>query len=120
MLGFNRRFDPNHAALQDEVRRGEVGKLEIIQMTSRGPSLPAISYLATSGGQLKDQTIHFFDLLRWITGDEAEEVYALGAAMVDPQSGRSWGCRHEHRGNSDGIRSALPDRLRQTHRLRIR
>jgi myo-inositol 2-dehydrogenase / D-chiro-inositol 1-dehydrogenase len=39
MLGFNRRFDPNHAALQDEVRRGEVGKLEIIQMTSRGPSL---------------------------------------------------------------------------------
>ena len=85
MLGFNRRFDPNHAALQDEVRRGEVGKLEIIQMTSRGPSLPAISYLATSGGQLKDQTIHFFDLLRWITGDEAEEVYAIGAAMVDPR-----------------------------------
>jgi myo-inositol 2-dehydrogenase / D-chiro-inositol 1-dehydrogenase len=85
MLGFNRRFDPNHAALQDEVRRGEVGRLEIIQMTSRGPSLPAISYLATSGGQLKDQTIHFFDLLRWITGDEAQEVYALGAAMVDPK-----------------------------------
>jgi myo-inositol 2-dehydrogenase/D-chiro-inositol 1-dehydrogenase len=85
MLGFNRRFDPNHAALQDEVRRGEVGKLEIIQMTSRGPSLPAISYLATSGGQLKDQTIHFFDLLRWITGDEAQEVYAIGAAMVDPR-----------------------------------
>ena len=85
MLGFNRRFDPNHAALQDEVRRGEVGKLEIIQMTSRGPSLPAISYLATSGGQLKDQTIHFFDLLRWITGGEAQEVYAIGAAMVDPK-----------------------------------
>jgi myo-inositol 2-dehydrogenase/D-chiro-inositol 1-dehydrogenase len=85
MLGFNRRFDPNHAALQEAVRNGEVGKLEIIQMTSRGPTLPAISYLATSGGQLKDQTIHFFDLLRWITGDEAQEVYAIGAAMVDPK-----------------------------------
>ena len=85
MLGFNRRFDPNHAALQEAVRSGEVGKIEIIQMTSRGPSLPAISYLATSGGQLKDQTIHFFDLLRWITGDEAQEVYAIGAAMVDPK-----------------------------------
>ena len=36
-------------------------------MTSRGPNLPAISYLATSGGQLRDQTVHFFDLLRWIT-----------------------------------------------------
>jgi myo-inositol 2-dehydrogenase / D-chiro-inositol 1-dehydrogenase len=85
MLGFNRRFDPNHAALFEEVRRGDVGNLEIIQMTSRGPSLPAISYLATSGGQLRDQTVHFFDLLRWITGDEPDEVFALGAAMVDPK-----------------------------------
>lgn len=85
MLGFNRRFDPNHAALREEVRRGEVGNLEIIQMTSRGPSLPALSYLATSGGQLRDQTIHFFDLLRWISGDEAVEVYAVGAALVDPR-----------------------------------
>jgi myo-inositol 2-dehydrogenase/D-chiro-inositol 1-dehydrogenase len=85
MLGFNRRFDPNHAALCEEVRRGEVGNLEIIQMTSRGPSLPAISYLATSGGQLRDQTVHFFDLLRWITSDEPEEVFALGAALVDPK-----------------------------------
>jgi myo-inositol 2-dehydrogenase/D-chiro-inositol 1-dehydrogenase len=85
MLGFNRRFDPNHAALCDEVRRGEVGNLEIIQMTSRGPNLPAISYLATSGGQLRDQTVHFFDLLRWITNDEPQEVYAMGAAMVDPK-----------------------------------
>ena len=40
MLGFNRRFDPNHAALCDEVRRGDAGNLEIIQMTSRGPTLP--------------------------------------------------------------------------------
>jgi myo-inositol 2-dehydrogenase / D-chiro-inositol 1-dehydrogenase len=85
MLGFNRRFDPNHAALREEVRRGEVGNLEIIQMTSRGPSLPAINYLATSGGQLRDQTVHFFDLLRWITDDEPQEVYAIGAALVDPK-----------------------------------
>src|ERR1700736_860191 len=65
MLGFNRRFDPNHAALREEVRRGNVGNLEIIQMTTRGPSLAPLSYLATSGGQLRDQTVHFFDLLRW-------------------------------------------------------
>ena len=85
MLGFNRRFDPNHAALCEEVQRGEVGNLEIIQMTSRGPNLPAISYLETSGGQLRDQTVHFFDLLRWIANDEAKEVFAIGAAMVDPK-----------------------------------
>jgi myo-inositol 2-dehydrogenase / D-chiro-inositol 1-dehydrogenase len=85
MLGFNRRFDPNHAALCDEVRRGDIGDLEIIQLTSRGPNLPAINYLATSGGQMRDQTVHFFDLLRWIANDEPQEVYAVGAAMVDPK-----------------------------------
>jgi len=85
MLGFNRRFDPNHAALREEVRRGDVGNLEIIQLTSRGPSLAPLSYLATSGGQLRDQTIHFFDLLRWISEDEPAEVYAVGAALVDPK-----------------------------------
>ncbi len=85
MLGFNRRFDPNHAALREEVRQGAVGNLEIIQMTSRGPSLPPISYLATSGGQLRDQTVHFFDLLRWISDDEATEVFAVGAALAEPK-----------------------------------
>jgi predicted dehydrogenase len=59
--------------------------LEIIQMTSRGPNLPPISYLHTSGGQLRDQTVHFFDLLRWISEDEPEEVYVFGAALVDPK-----------------------------------
>jgi hypothetical protein len=48
--------------------------LEIIQMTSRGPNLPPISYLHTSGGQL-----------RWISEDEPEEVYVFGAALVDPK-----------------------------------
>ena len=85
MLGFNRRFDPNHAALREEVKSGAVGNLELIQMTSRGPNLPPISYLATSGGQLRDQTVHFFDLLRWISEDEPEEVFAVGAALVDPK-----------------------------------
>ena len=54
-------------------------------MTARGPSLAPLSYLlATPGGQLRDQTVHFFDLLRWISEDEPEEVYAVGAALVDP------------------------------------
>jgi myo-inositol 2-dehydrogenase/D-chiro-inositol 1-dehydrogenase len=85
MIGFNRRFDPNHAALREEVYNGEVGKIEIIQMTSRGPKPPPLEYLVVSGGQMRDQAIHFFDLLRWISNDEAEEVHAIGSALVDPK-----------------------------------
>jgi myo-inositol 2-dehydrogenase/D-chiro-inositol 1-dehydrogenase len=89
MLGFNRRFDASHAALKEAVDRGEVGKVEIVQLTNRGPKPPPISYVKVSGGQMRDQTIHFFDLLRWLTKDEPVEVYALGAALVDPAIGEA-------------------------------
>jgi myo-inositol 2-dehydrogenase / D-chiro-inositol 1-dehydrogenase len=89
MLGFNRRFDASHAAVKEAVERGDVGKVEIVQLTSRGPKPPPISYVKVSGGQLRDQTIHFFDLLRWLTNDEPVEVYAIGAALVDPAIGEA-------------------------------
>jgi myo-inositol 2-dehydrogenase / D-chiro-inositol 1-dehydrogenase len=89
MLGFNRRFDASHVAVKEAVERGDVGKVEIVQLTSRGPKPPPISYVKVSGGQLRDQTIHFFDLLRWLTNDEPVEVYAIGAALVDPAIGEA-------------------------------
>lgn len=89
MLGFNRRFDASHAAVKQAVDQGDVGKVEIVQLTSRGPKPPPISYVKVSGGQLRDQTIHFFDLLRWLTQDEPVEVYAIGAALVDPAIGEA-------------------------------
>jgi myo-inositol 2-dehydrogenase / D-chiro-inositol 1-dehydrogenase len=89
MLGFNRRFDASHAAVKEAVEQGQVGRVEIVQLTSRGPQPPPISYVKVSGGQLRDQTIHFFDLLRWLTNDEPVEVYAIGAALVDPAIGEA-------------------------------
>ena len=88
MMDFNRRWDPAYAAVHDAVRAGEVGEVELVSMTTRGPSLPPVSYLEVSGGQMRDQTVHFFDLLRWITGLEPVEVYVAGAALVDPAVAR--------------------------------
>ncbi|WP_136314010.1 Gfo/Idh/MocA family oxidoreductase [Actinomyces procaprae] len=84
MMDFNRRHDPAYAAVHDAVHSGEVGRVELVSMTTRGPSLPPIAYLEVSGGQMRDQTVHFFDLLRWITGLEPVEVYVAGAALADP------------------------------------
>jgi myo-inositol 2-dehydrogenase/D-chiro-inositol 1-dehydrogenase len=89
MLGFNRRFDASHAAVKQAVEKGEVGKIEIVQLTSRGPQPPSIEYVKSSGGQMRDQTIHFFDLLRWLTGDEAVEIYAIGGALVSAAIGEA-------------------------------
>jgi myo-inositol 2-dehydrogenase / D-chiro-inositol 1-dehydrogenase len=89
MLGFNRRFDASHAAVKQAIEEGEVGKIEIVQLTSRGPQPPPIEYVKVSGGQMRDQTIHFFDLLRWLTNDEPVEVYAIGGALVSAAIGKA-------------------------------
>ena len=89
MINFNRRFDASHAELRANVAAGEAGVIELVQMTSRGPIVPPIEYIKVSGGQMRDQTIHFFDLLRWITGDDPVEVHAMGAALADPRVGEA-------------------------------
>jgi predicted dehydrogenase len=40
--------------------------------------MPPLEYLRSSGGQMRDQAIHFFDLLRFLTGDEVTTVAAMG------------------------------------------
>jgi myo-inositol 2-dehydrogenase/D-chiro-inositol 1-dehydrogenase len=85
MIGFSRRFDPNHRALRQAVQAGEVGVIEMIQMACRSSAPPPLAYIKVSGGQFRDQTIHMFDLLCWIAGQAPVEVYATGSSMMDPE-----------------------------------
>lgn len=82
-IGFNRRFDPSHRAVHDALREGQVGTTEMVLLTSRGPEPPPISYIKVSGGQFRDQMIHFFDLARWLLGEDPIEVFAMASCMVD-------------------------------------
>src|SRR5258707_1804480 len=88
-IGFSRRYDADYSELQTRFRKGEIGKLEMLHLTTRGPNPPPISYVKVSGGQLRDQTIHFFDLLAWIAGELPTEVYTAGACLVDPAIGEA-------------------------------
>lgn len=85
MVDFNRRFDRDHAELRRIVESGEVGDVELVQISARGPSVPPLAYVAVSGGQMRDQTVHFFDLARWLTGQDPVEVYVAGAALAEPR-----------------------------------
>ncbi len=85
MMGFNRRYDESHAALHAAVKDRSIGKLQILQMTSRGPNTAfAPEYIRVSGGFYRDKGVHFFDLMRFISGDEAVEISAMGACLSDP------------------------------------
>ncbi len=88
-VGFNRRFDHNFKAVHDAVAAGKVGKQQIIKITSRDPEPPSIDYVKVSGGIFLDMTIHDFDMVRYLSGSEVEEVYAEGSVTVDPAIGEA-------------------------------
>ncbi len=87
MIGFNRRFDPNFAALQKRLAEGDIGEVEIVTIISRDPAPPPVSYIARSGGLYRDMMIHDFDMARFLVGEEFVSVSAIGGALVDPAIG---------------------------------
>ncbi len=88
-VGFNRRFDHNFMAIRQAVAEGKIGEQHIIRITSRDPAPPPISYVKVSGGLFLDMMIHDFDMVRYLSGSEVEEVYAVGAVLVDPEIGKA-------------------------------
>lgn len=86
-LGFNRRFDPNFRRVKEIVASGEIGDPHLIKITSRDPSPPPHDYIKVSGGLFMDMAIHDFDMARFLSGSEVDEVYVQGAVLVDPVIG---------------------------------
>ena len=81
-VGFNRRFDHNFAAVREAVKAGKIGALNVLKICSRDPAAPPVSYIKVSGGIFLDMTIHDFDMVRFLSGDEVESVFAMGGVMV--------------------------------------
>ena len=88
-VGFNRRFDHNFIAAREAVKAGKIGDLNVLKICSRDPGAPPVSYIKVSGGIFLDMTIHDFDMVRFMSGDEVEEVYAIGGVLVDPAIGEA-------------------------------
>ncbi|MDR7315522.1 inositol 2-dehydrogenase [Brevibacillus nitrificans] len=82
--GFNRRFDRNFKHVAQAIRAGKIGDTHIVKITSRDPDAPPKPYILHSGGLFMDMSIHDFDMARYLTGAEVEEVYVQGAVLVDP------------------------------------
>lgn len=88
-IGFNRRFDHNHGAVQRYAAEGKLGNLELIKITSRDPEPPSPEYAASSGGLYIDMMIHDFDMAMFLAGCDVTEVYAMGTSLVDPRIGEA-------------------------------
>lgn len=83
-IGFNRRFDFGFQAARSAVAQGRLGTLLSVVGHHHDHRPPPDDYIPVSGGGFKDQLIHDFDLLRFVTGDEAVAVHAAQTAIGLP------------------------------------
>ena len=87
MIGFNRRFDPNFGAMKAALDAGEIGKAELLSITSFDPAPPPIAYVKVSGGLFRDMMIHDFDMANFMMGKAPVSVMATASCIVDPDIG---------------------------------
>ncbi|MEA2537937.1 MAG: myo-inositol 2-dehydrogenase / D-chiro-inositol 1-dehydrogenase [Chloroflexota bacterium] len=83
-VGFQRRFDPAYREARRLVESGELGTLYLVRLIAHDHEPPPDAYIPHSGGLFRDSSIHDFDALRWVTGQEVDEIYAAGSVRGFP------------------------------------
>ena len=78
-IAFQRRLDPDYRRVYEEIRSGNVGALYSVRITAHDAEPAPEEFIASSGGTYRDLHIHDFDLARWLTGLDVEQVYAVGS-----------------------------------------
>jgi myo-inositol 2-dehydrogenase/D-chiro-inositol 1-dehydrogenase len=78
-VGFQRRFDAGYRRASQAVADGELGFVHTVRANTHDQAPPPAGYLPTSGGLLRDCSIHDFDIIRFVTGHEVARVFATGA-----------------------------------------
>jgi myo-inositol 2-dehydrogenase / D-chiro-inositol 1-dehydrogenase len=78
-IAFQRRLDPDYLQAYREITDGSLGTLYSIRITAHDAEPAPEEFIASSGGTYRDLHIHDFDLARWLTGLEVEQVYAVGS-----------------------------------------
>ncbi|MCC6564216.1 MAG: inositol 2-dehydrogenase, partial [Chloroflexi bacterium] len=86
-IGFMRRFDRAYSEAKRQIDAGVIGTPVMIRSIGRDPYRTSLEYAdpSVSGGLIVDMGIHDFDVVRWLTGDEIQRVYAETAALVYPE-----------------------------------
>ncbi|QIN84334.1 dehydrogenase [Rubrobacter tropicus] len=78
-IAFQRRLDPDYLRAYQAVRDGTLGTLYSLRITAHDAEPAPEEFIELSGGTYRDLHIHDFDLARWLTGLDVDQVYATGS-----------------------------------------
>ena len=86
-VGHMRRYDAAYSAAMKRIEAGEIGVPVIFKSIGRDKDGPPLSaYQSNLGGMLfYTNTIHDFDLARWLMQDEVSEVHAYTTVAIRPE-----------------------------------
>ncbi len=86
-VGFMRRYDPAYASAKSRIETGEIGEPVIFKSVGRDKDAPPISAFQSNvnGMLFYTNTIHDFDLARWLMHDEVTEVHAHTTVAIRPE-----------------------------------
>jgi inositol 2-dehydrogenase len=86
-IGFMRHYDPAYAAAKKRIEGGEIGTPVIFKSVGRDKDEPPMAaYQSNVNGMLfYSNTIHDFDLARWLMQDEVSEVHAFSTTTIRPE-----------------------------------
>jgi inositol 2-dehydrogenase len=86
-VGFMRRYDPAYAAAMQRIEAGEIGIPVIFKSIGRDKDQPPLSaYESNVNGMIfYTNTIHDFDLARWLMQDEVTTVQACTTSATRPE-----------------------------------
>ncbi len=86
-IGFMRRYDPAYEAAMKRVEGDEIGEPVVFKSVGRDKDMPPIAaYQSNVNGMLfYNNTIHDFDVARWLMRDEVVETHAYTTVAIRPE-----------------------------------
>jgi myo-inositol 2-dehydrogenase/D-chiro-inositol 1-dehydrogenase len=78
-VAYWRRYVPGLQQVRELVRSGEAGDIHHLVSAQWDESPPPESFRSGSGGIFVDMGVHEFDEVRWLTGQEFTDVYAVSS-----------------------------------------
>lgn len=86
-IGFMRHYDPAYAAAKKRIEAGEIGDPVVFKSVGRDKDVPPMAAYQSgiNGMVFYNNTIHDFDLARWLMRDEVTEVHSYTTVAIRPE-----------------------------------